>query len=88
MMVDEIKPHAFIQWKGTQVCMDVYCTNCGYQDHIDGDFVYYVRCLECNITYKVGDHVQLTPLTPEEIKERVNEDTVYKINDPKDDERV
>lgn len=27
-------PTGFIQWKGTDVCMDVYC-KCGYHSHID-----------------------------------------------------
>lgn len=35
--------HAFIQWKGTDVCMDFHC-DCGAWHHIDAFFVYAVRC--------------------------------------------
>jgi hypothetical protein len=35
--------HAFIQWKGTDVCMDFHC-ECGAHHHIDAEFVYAVRC--------------------------------------------
>ena len=31
----------FIQWKGTDVCMDFHC-KCGAHLHIDGMFVYKV----------------------------------------------
>jgi hypothetical protein len=30
-------PHGWIQWKGTNVCMDVYCA-CGHHSHIDAKF--------------------------------------------------
>ena len=36
-------PHAWIQWKGTFVCMDVHCS-CGKLSHIDAEFAYYVKC--------------------------------------------
>lgn len=39
-------PSAFIQWKGTDVCMDFYC-DCGAQGHFDGDFAYAVKCQHC-----------------------------------------
>jgi hypothetical protein len=59
-MSDE-RPYTFIQWKGTEVCMDVYCT-CGDQFHIDGDFAYEVQCHHCGQIYEVGSRVVLTPL--------------------------
>jgi hypothetical protein len=34
-------PHGWIQFKGTKLCMDVYC-KCGTHTHIDGEFVYYL----------------------------------------------
>ena len=43
-------PHAFIQWKGTDVCMDFYCS-CGGYGHIDGMFVYYIKCADCGQVY-------------------------------------
>ena len=48
-------PSAFIQWKGTDVCMDVYCS-CGAHVHVDADFTYAVQCGEC------GKHYLCRPL--------------------------
>lgn len=39
-------PYAFIQWKGTDVCMDFNC-ECGTSCHFDGDFAYTVQCPQC-----------------------------------------
>ena len=50
----------FIQWKGTDVCMDWYC-DCGHHNHEDRDFCYEVQCEKCGREYKVGDEVSLTP---------------------------
>lgn len=38
--------HAFIQWKGTDVCMDFTC-ECGVNGHFDGFFAYVVECPGC-----------------------------------------
>lgn len=58
-------PHALIQWKGTQACMDVHCT-CGAHIHNDGDFFeYYLECPRCKRLYAVGMVVKLVEL-PEE----------------------
>lgn len=38
--------HAFIQWKGTDVCMDFTC-DCGAEGHFDGAFAYVVKCPGC-----------------------------------------
>lgn len=57
--------HAWIQWKGTDVCMDLHCI-CGAHGHIDGDFVYSVQCRDCGRKYAVGQNVKLIELdTPE-----------------------
>lgn len=44
-------PHAFIQWKGTDVCLDFYCV-CGAGGHFDGYFAYYIQCGECGKVYE------------------------------------
>jgi len=62
---DSPRPNVFIQWKGTDVCGDYYCV-CGEQWHLDEDFVYYTRCPACKQAYRVGCHVRLYPLTPEQ----------------------
>jgi hypothetical protein len=55
------EPHAFVQWKGTDACMDVRC-ECGTNGHIDGDFVYGVTCRDCGKKYEVEPFVRLLPI--------------------------
>lgn len=40
------RPQTFIQWKGTDLCMDFLC-ECGAHCHFDGDFAYCVKCPHC-----------------------------------------
>lgn len=61
-------PHAWIQWKGTSVCMDFRCL-CGKGGHIDSTFAYYVRCVACGRTFMMNGHVEAVELTPEEASE-------------------
>lgn len=51
-------PHGWIQWKGTDVCMDVYC-RCGYHGHIDEEFAYFYKCPKCGVVYEIDGHVEL-----------------------------
>ena len=46
------KPHAFVQWKGTDVCMDFHC-ECGAHCHFDGDFAYTVKCPHCDAVWEM-----------------------------------
>ena len=57
-------PHGWIQWKGTDVCIDLHCS-CGYHGHIDGDFLYFYECPKCHAKYALASHIKLIPLTPE-----------------------
>lgn len=61
-------PRGFIQWKNTDVCMDVHC-RCGFYGHIDDYSVYNVRCPKCKRVYACNPHIELVELTEEEIKE-------------------
>lgn len=54
----EGKPHGWIQWKGTNVCMDVHC-KCGSMFHIDADFAYNVKCPDCDTIYMCNGHIEL-----------------------------
>lgn len=54
----EGKPHGWIQWKGTDVCMDVYC-KCGQHSHLDDDFAYAVKCPACGTVYVCNAHIEL-----------------------------
>lgn len=46
----------FIQWKGTDVCMDFYC-ECGTHVHGDGYGAYNVECGACGAFYEMGTQV-------------------------------
>lgn len=55
----------FIQWKGTDVCLDFTCP-CGADGHFDGDFPYFLRCPSCGSVYEMGTQVKARLLAPEE----------------------
>ena len=62
---DLASPCAFIQWKGTRVCMDFYCP-CGASDHFDTDFAYFVRCSVCGKVYEMSAMVEAREAKPED----------------------
>lgn len=57
-------PTNFVQWKGTDVCVDLHCT-CGRSPHFDGYFLYAWRCA-CGLVWKMDDRVEMTEMPPEE----------------------
>lgn len=57
-------PHGLVQWKGTDVCMDIYC-KCGNSSHIDADFAYHVKCPKCGTVYMCNGHIELIELEQE-----------------------
>lgn len=68
----------WIQWKGTDVCMDVHC-RCGAHGHLDASFTYFYRCVACGVTFAIGQTVRLYPMEPTYMASRgnrcVHEDT-------------
>ncbi len=54
---------SFIQWKGTDVCIDIHC-RCGEHLHYDGNFAYSIRCHNCNTIWTLPTHLTLTEGTP------------------------
>ena len=60
-------PHGWIQWKGTEICIDLYC-ECGHHGHYDGEFFYNYECPACHKKYAVGQNVKLIPLTQDQIQ--------------------
>ncbi len=50
--------HGWIQWKGTNVCIDINC-KCGKQSHFDGDFMYYIQCPYCKQIYEANGYIEL-----------------------------
>ena len=63
---DMPRPHAFIQWKGTEVCMDCYCV-CGKQMHIDAEFAYAVRCHHCGRRYEMSAMIEMREMPESEV---------------------
>lgn len=57
-------PSAFIQWKGTDVCLDLYCP-CGRRGHFDGDFAYSLKCVGCGRVFLMPSMVPLVEVGPE-----------------------
>lgn len=51
-------PHCWIQWNGTDVCMDFHCA-CGKMPHIDASFAYHIKCPHCNRVYFCNGHIEL-----------------------------
>ena len=60
----EDKPHGWIQWKNTNVSMDIRC-KCGHVANIQASFAYYVKCPNCNTVYMCNGHIQLIEIEEE-----------------------
>ena len=52
----------FIQWKGTDLCMDFYCPSCTEHSHFDCTHAYYIQCPYCESVFKMP-----TNITPEKV---------------------
>lgn len=65
------KPHGWIQFKGTNLCMDVHC-KCGAHTHIDGDFLYFIKCSECGVVYELNGHIELIERQSSEIDDDIS----------------
>lgn len=46
----------FIQWKGTDLCVDFTCGACNENCHFDGMFAHHLRC-PCGAVYELGTQV-------------------------------
>jgi hypothetical protein len=80
-------PHTFIQWKGTDVCLDFHC-KCGAHLHFDCEFLYGVHCEHCNRVYMMGDRVPAFDVTGTEYEAEVRENGTTKsgFDDDRDPE--
>ena len=58
----QISKDTFIQWKGTDVCIDIHFPCCGTFIHVDGYFMYAIKCPACGIYYKVSDSIMIVQL--------------------------
>ena len=63
--VPDESPHAWIQWKGTDVCMDVRCP-CGTSWHVDAWFCYHIKCPGCGKVYECNPYIELRECQPGE----------------------
>lgn len=61
-------PYGWVQFKGTELCMDVHCS-CGELTHIDGMFLYFIKCGSCGRIYELNGHIQLIERTSDEFNE-------------------
>ncbi len=53
LIVEGPLPYVFLQWKGTDVCLDFYCP-CGADTHYDGYGAATVRCPACDTVYELA----------------------------------
>lgn len=58
-------PSAFIQWKGTDVCMDCFCL-CGRGFHVDAEFSYAVKCPHCARIYEMSAMIEMREVSADE----------------------
>ena len=62
-------PHGWIQWKGTDVCLDVYCS-CGAHSHVDAEFAYTIRCGACGKLWAVCANVRFVEISEADLEGR------------------
>lgn len=55
------RPFGWIQWKGTNVCLDFHCT-CGVHGHVDAEFAYTIKCGKCGQVYNMPGYVEAVPI--------------------------
>ena len=58
------QPSAELQWKGTDVCMDLYCV-CGEPTHLDCEFVYFFKCSKCGRIYEMDPTIKMIEVPKE-----------------------
>ena len=44
--------------------MDIHC-KCGVLSHIDGDFIYHIKCKNCGTVYMCNGHIEFIELEKE-----------------------
>jgi hypothetical protein len=71
------KPNVFIQYKGTDLCADIWC-ECGTHLHVDTYFAYAVRCWKCQAIWELPQMVTAVKV----------ESTEFPIQDAEKDEDI
>jgi hypothetical protein len=65
--------NVFIQYKGTDLCADIYC-ECGKHLHVDDYFAYAVQCPSCKAIYELPQFVTAVKVEQTAFTVRVLED--------------
>ena len=73
-----VGPHGLIQWKGTEVCIDLYC-KCGAHLHHDGEFFYNFECGKCGKVWAVSPYVKLIEMDTEELIEDTKKNSCFVV---------
>lgn len=55
-----MKTTAFMQWQGTDICVDIHC-KCDHNSHFDGYSFNYFKC-KCGRKYEVSRELNMTEL--------------------------
>jgi hypothetical protein len=85
------QPHGWIQWKGTDVCVDLRCA-CGIASgndpigHYDGYDMYAVQCTTCGRVYRVMQNIGLVEATTDEQRQYLLDQWRPKEFDQDDDD--
>jgi len=75
-------PHGWVQWKGTDACVDLHC-ECGAHGHIDAEFFYHYECLSCGRKYALSGYVRLIELSHEAAEYVANGGDCDFLSDPR-----
>lgn len=57
-------PYAYIQLHSSNICGEFHCT-CGATGHVDAEFLFLVKCLDCNKVYQIVPYFHLREVEPE-----------------------
>lgn len=70
------RPSVYIQYKGSNICIDFHCL-CDQENehtgvgHFDGDFAYALQCSRCGRVYEMPTELALTLVETTEFQPRV-----------------
>lgn len=79
------QPSNFIQWKGTDVCIDLICS-CGQQVHYDGYFLYAWKCAACKRIWEMAAAVGMRENPDYDGSVQVLADEQYDEDDDQDED--
>lgn len=75
-MSSRILGNGFVQWKGTDVCLDFTCL-CGTGLHFDGDFAYALRCWSCERIWELPSYIPMKLVTEGEAPHTIQDTCPY-----------